>query len=105
MSLDAVESGTSPRTAAALAAAAAVGAAAGIALWPQGSTATPRSVEGWAMPDADGSAISLHDSPEDEWGEGYVVAGAHWRGSDGLGHEGGDVPTCNGTAVELRCLA
>lgn len=28
------------------------------------------------MPNASGTAVSLHTSPEDEWGEGYVIAGA-----------------------------
>ena len=107
MSVSTVRSGTRPRTVVALAAVAAVGAAAGIALWPAGSTATPRTVEGWAMPNADGTAISLHDGPEGGPGEGYIVAGAWWEGVDGVQHDGAVLPTCVGadtsslTHVEL----
>lgn len=58
---------------------------------------SPRVAEGWAMPDATGTAISLHESPDDEWGEGYIVAGAQWTDSSGVWHDGADMPTCIGT--------
>ena len=58
---------------------------------------SPRVIEGWAMPDASGTAISLHESPDDEWGDGYVVAGAQWTDASGVWHDGADTPTCIGT--------
>ncbi len=100
MSTSVVEGSTRRRTVASAAAAAAVGAMAGIALWPQGSTAVPRTVEGWAMPNHDGTAISLHDTPEDESGEGYVIAGADWTGPSGPTYTAGAGPTCVGTDTD-----
>jgi hypothetical protein len=84
--------------AAIIAAAVALGLAGALYLWGGDSRATsPRSVEGWAMPDASGTAVSLHDSPTAEWGEGYIIAGASWRGTDNLWHQGDKGPTCVGT--------
>jgi hypothetical protein len=70
-----------------------------LALWDGwgGGAASPRIVEGWATPNAAGTAISLHDSRDSGPGEGYTVAGARWRGVDGVDHEGADLPTCVGT--------
>ncbi len=64
--------------------------------WNDGG-ASPRVVTGWAMPNAAGTAISLHDSPEGGPGEGYVIAGAEWRGIENRWHDGADIPTCVGT--------
>ncbi|EHR63742.1 hypothetical protein [Saccharomonospora cyanea] len=61
------------------------------------SIAVPEAVEGWAMPNAKGTAISLHASADDPAGEGYVIAGARWAGVDGSWHGGGGGPTCVGT--------
>ena len=76
----------------------AVGLLAVLALWARwsGDAVSPRIVEGWAMPNASGTAVSLHQSPEDTSGEGYVIAGARWRGIDNVWHEGSDIPTCVG---------
>jgi hypothetical protein len=82
-----------------IAAVAAVGLLVVLALWDGwgGGAASPRIVEGWATPNAAGTAISLHDSRDGGPGEGYIVAGARWRGIDGVEHEGADLPTCVGT--------
>lgn len=64
--------------------------------WDAGAV-SPRTVEGWAMPNASGTAISLHDSPDDASGEGYVIAGAQWRGVENSWHDPADIPTCVGT--------
>ena len=52
--------------------------------------ATADVVEGWATPNASGTAISLHDSNDTRAGNGYVVAGASWAGRDGMWHNGAD---------------
>ena len=65
-------------------------------------SATPDVVEGWAMPNASGSAISLHDSDDTRDGNGYIVAGAAWAGPDGLWHNGADGPTCIGTDTTVK---
>lgn len=67
----------------------AVGLLAVLALWARwsGDAVSPRIVEGWAMPNASGTAVSLHQSPEDTSGEGYVIAGARWRGIDNVWHD------------------
>ncbi|MEX0869790.1 MAG: hypothetical protein WD011_08965 [Nitriliruptoraceae bacterium] len=66
-------------------------------VWASGrSTASPRVVEGLAMPNASGTAISLH-AEEGDGGEGYIIAGARWSGTDGLWHDGATSPTCVGT--------
>jgi hypothetical protein len=77
---------------------AAVGLLLVLALWGGlgGGAASPRIVEGWATPDASGTAVSLHDSPDGGPGEGYIVAGAWWKGVDGVQHDGADLPTCIG---------
>jgi hypothetical protein len=62
-----------------------------------GRAASPRFVEGWAMPNASGTAISLHDSQDGGPGEGYIIAGARWQSVDGVQHDGADLPTCIGT--------
>lgn len=49
------------------------------------------------MPNAAGTAINLHESPEDASGEGYIIAGAEWRGADNMWHDGAEIPTCVGT--------
>lgn len=59
--------------------------------------ASPRVIVGWAQPNAAGSAMSLHESPDAALGDGYVIAGAMWRAGDGPWHEGGSSPTCVGT--------
>jgi hypothetical protein len=78
---------------------AAVGLLLVLALWDgwRGDVASPRIVEGWATPNGSGTAVSLHDSRHGGPGEGYVVAGAWWRGVDGATHDGADLPTCIGT--------
>jgi hypothetical protein len=70
-----------------------------IVLWTVwgGGPASPQAIEGWAVPNAEGTAISLHDAPDGTPGEGYIIAGAWWRGVDGVWHDGADVPTCIGT--------
>jgi hypothetical protein len=87
------------RRGAIIAAVAVVGLLVVLALWDGwgGGAASPRIVEGWATPNAAGTAISLHDSRDGSPGEGYIVAGARWRGIDGVEHEGADLPTCVGT--------
>lgn len=82
-----------------VATAAALGLLVALALWAgwAGGAVSPRTVEGWAMPNASGTAISLHDSPEGGPGEGYIIAGAQWRGIDNSWHDGADIPTCVGT--------
>jgi hypothetical protein len=59
--------------------------------------AIPEIVEGWAMPNASGSAISLHRSDAELNGNGFIVAGARWVGPDNVWHDGGSLPTCIGT--------
>jgi len=58
---------------------------------------SPRVVEGWAQPNATGTAIGLHDSPDAERGEGYIIAGADWRRAEGPWNDGTSSPTCIGT--------
>ncbi|NGY65146.1 hypothetical protein G7043_40195 [Lentzea sp. NEAU-D13] len=65
-------------------------------------SATPDVVEGWAMPNAHGTAISLHDSNDTRAGDGYIVTGASWAGRDGLWHDGADGPTCIGTDTATK---
>ena len=71
----------------------------------------PRVVEGWAMPNASGTAISLHQSDTGGPGEGYIVAGASWVGVDDVWHSGAQSPTCIGddpsstTAVRLSAVS
>jgi hypothetical protein len=76
-------------------------AAVGFGVWGLATrhTATPDVVEGWAMPNASGTAISLHDSED---AGGYIVAGASWAGQDGAWHEGSDGPTCIGTDTTAK---
>lgn len=74
-------------------------AVAGLWIAPGSSAAEIRVVEGWAMPNQTGGAISLHEAPRSTGtnpGEGYVVAGAAWR-RGGAWHDGADLPTCVGT--------
>lgn len=59
-------------------------------------SATPEVVEGWAMPNANGTAI-MFSGGEDTRGTSYVIAGAWWTGSDNVWHEGGDGASCVGT--------
>ncbi|MFE9747099.1 hypothetical protein ACFYOT_19530 [Saccharothrix saharensis] len=63
--------------------------------------ATPDVVEGWAMPNAMGTAISLHDSDDTREGNGYEIAGAPWAGRDDVWHTG-DGPTCVGTDTAVK---
>jgi hypothetical protein len=61
-------------------------------------TATPDVVEGWATPNVDGTAIWLYASESLAEGDGYVIAGAPWKGTDNTWHlAGGRGPTCVGT--------
>jgi hypothetical protein len=64
--------------------------------------ATPDIVEGWAMPNAGGDAISLHDSDDSRDGNGYIIAGASWSGPDGVVHTGSMRPTCIGTDTTVK---
>ncbi|WP_153278228.1 hypothetical protein [Saccharothrix syringae] len=86
-----------PPVAAGLIAAAAVGA------WSFTTRhgATPEVVEGWAVPNAAGTAISLHDGDDTREGNGYEIAGAWWAGRDNAWHSG-DGPTCVGTDTAVR---
>lgn len=65
-------------------------------------TVTPDVVEGWAMPNWTGTAISLHDSDDTRDGNGYIIAGARWAGRDNLWHDGADGPTCVGTDTSVK---
>ena len=67
--------------------------------WNDGG-ASPGVVTGWAMPNATGTAISLHGSPEGGPGEGYIIAGAEWQGIENEWHDGADLPTCVGTDTD-----
>ncbi|MBN6040574.1 hypothetical protein [Amycolatopsis sp. 195334CR] len=60
-------------------------------------TATPEVIEGWAMPDAAGTTISLHDSDDSREGNSYIVVGAYWADHTNLWHDGTGGPTCVGT--------
>lgn len=82
-----------------LAFAAGVGTLVASAAWasPRLLPVVPRAVEGWAQPNAAGTAISLHDSYDAEWGEGYIIAGADWRSAEGPWNDGASSPTCVGT--------
>lgn len=74
-----------------------------------GGVQEPRVLEGIAMPNASGAAISLHDDVDGEpgeRGEGYIIAGASWAGPDNVWHDGTQVScvgtdTAVGTRVEL----
>lgn len=61
---------------------------------------TPRVVAGWAQPNAAGTVIGLIDSPDDEGGESYVIAGADWREGTGTWNSGAISPTCVGTDTQ-----
>lgn len=63
---------------------------------------TPDVVEGWAMPNASGTAIMLQDSDDTRDGNGYIVTGASWAGRDGVWHVGADGPTCIGTDTTTK---
>ncbi|MBV9843768.1 MAG: hypothetical protein JOZ47_01660 [Kutzneria sp.] len=63
---------------------------------------TPDVIEGWAVPNAEGTAVSLHDSNDDRPGNSYVIAGARWAGPDNSWHDGGGGPTCAGTDTNTR---
>lgn len=94
--VEVTELGRRPLT---IAAVAAMGLLLVLALWVGwgGGPASPRIVEGWATPNAAGTAISLHDSRDGGPGEGYVAAGARWQGVDGAQHDGAELPTRIGT--------
>jgi hypothetical protein len=83
-----------------------VGVVVAVAFWVWGFTtrhsATADVVEGWAMPNMSGTAISLHDSDDTRDGNGYIIAGASWAGRDGRWHEGSDGPTCIGTDTTAK---
>ena len=70
-----------------------------LSLWAgwNGDGASTHVVTGWAVPNAAGTAISLHDAPEGGPGEGYVIAGAEWKAAGSGWHDGADIPTCVGT--------
>jgi hypothetical protein len=78
--------------------------AAGFGVWgfTTRHSATADVVEGWAMPNASGTAISLHDSNDTRAGSGYIVAGASWADRDGVWHDGTDGPTCIGTDTAAK---
>jgi hypothetical protein len=65
-------------------------------------TATPEVVEGWAIPNGNGLALSLHESDDTRDGNGYVIAGADWAGKDNLWHGGAQTPTCIGTDTTIK---
>jgi hypothetical protein len=65
-------------------------------------TATPEVVEGWAMPNASGTAIGFLDSIDAGAGDGYVIAGAWWSDVDNVWHEGSGGPTCVGTDTTTK---
>jgi hypothetical protein len=104
--VEVTELGRRPLT---IAAVAAMGLLLVLALWVGwgGGPASPRIVEGWATPNAAGTAISLHDSRDGGPGECYVAAGARWQGVDGARwqgvdgaqHDGAELPTRIGTAT------
>lgn len=53
-----------------------------------------------ATPNADGTAIWLYTSEAMTEGDGYVIAGASWTGTDNTWHSGGGRgPTCVGTVT------
>ncbi|QFU89839.1 hypothetical protein [Amycolatopsis sp. YIM 10] len=68
-------------------------------LWWLGNrhTATADVVEGWAMPNAAGTVVSLHDSDDTRSGNSYIIAAASWSDSENVWHEGAGGPTCVGT--------
>jgi hypothetical protein len=74
----------------------------GVWLTSTRSSVAPDVVEGWAMPNMRGTAISLHDSDDTRDGSGYVIAGASWAGPDDVWHDGADSPTCVGTDTTTR---
>jgi hypothetical protein len=65
-------------------------------------TATPDVVEGWAAPNGNGTAISLHNSNDTRDGNGYIVAGASWIDRNNIWHDGADLPTCVGTDTDAK---
>ncbi|MBP2327846.1 hypothetical protein JOF56_008231 [Kibdelosporangium banguiense] len=64
--------------------------------------AVPDVVEGWAVPNMTGTAISLHDSDDTRDGNGYIIAGAWWAGSDNMWHDGAQGPTCVGADTNTK---
>lgn len=54
------------------------------------------------MPNAAGTAVSLHGSPDAAAGEGYLIAGAQWRDINDVWHDGADIPSCVGTDSSSR---
>ncbi|WP_410660238.1 hypothetical protein [Amycolatopsis sp. lyj-112] len=68
------------------------------ATWLLNRDVQPATVEGWASPNAAGSAIWLTETPDGHSkGAGYIVAGARWTGSDNIWRDGASGPTCIGT--------
>jgi hypothetical protein len=65
-------------------------------------TVTPDVVEGWAQPNASGTAIGLFDSNDTRAGNGYIIAGAWWSDRDNVWHEGANGPTCVGTDTATK---
>ncbi|MCX2955328.1 hypothetical protein [Lentzea sp. NEAU-D7] len=64
-------------------------------------SATADVVEGWAMPNASGTAIALHNSDDTRDG-GYIIVGASWAGRDNVWHDGTDGPACVGTDTAVK---
>ncbi len=60
-----------------------------------------RVVEGYAFANADGTAIGL-SAERDGPGEGYIIAGAHWRQQNQPWHD--SFPTCVKPLVEDQRL-
>src|SRR4030081_1272017 len=57
---------------------------AGGAWWIGSGPTTLDVIEGWASPNAFGSAIGLASSPDAREQEGYIIAGASWKGADNV---------------------
>jgi hypothetical protein len=72
------------------------------AWWVGSGPVEPETVEGWASPNASGSAIGFAESPTASSHEGYIVAGAWWMGPEGSIHQGDYVPTCIGTDTAVK---
>ena len=61
------------------------------------NSVTPDVVEGRAMPNANGTAISFHDSGTEYDDNSFVTAGIPWAGPDGTWHDGTNGTNCVGT--------
>jgi hypothetical protein len=75
---------------------------AGGAWWIGSRPATPEILDGWATPNAAGSAIGFASSPAEARQEGYSVSGAYWKGPDNVLHLASDLPTCIGADPAVK---